>query len=604
MSFYDKIKDQVTELTNKYNYQNDGTAFGHFAIKECFNKIIDFEYDGSNFDDFIKAHIVDMSNDLGNDAVFTNQKNNEILIFQFKYSNSSLLNNDEIKKNKKFIDWLLNLSSENLSPNNKLQKIIDEEISPFLTPENIQKNNYNITFYYIDNNFDDRLMTDIKALFTNYNEKGINYCNKFYSYEEVEELYDDIEIPKNDVLLNIVEDEFFIKKSNYFDDSETPIETMITSLKVNSLKPIIEEKKELILALNVRYYKGENEINAKIKNEYSKGSRSNFWILNNGINAICENFELINKDKLRIKNFQIVNGGQTTKTLTRIVNELSDDVQLLMRLSKINDKTRISKISKDIAVASNSQNAISSRDLHSGDGIQVAIFKCLDEVGIFYDKKDGEWATVNKKKYRNPFGKSPMHLKIKNTELGISYLSFFLQMPISTKGRNKLVFSDIYYDDIFSMTKNQTEQFYKLIFSYRLSEKINKIKSENIMKFEILQNNYINDVILSLSAAYFFKDNYIKISKIAELIDNLNNLKGEDYILKEEKYCLNLNEGFEEYILKIIKALQIILDVKKEAKIEYANESWLTNDTNKWLKKDGTYKEIYQKVIKNLKQES
>ena len=137
-----------------------------------------------------------------------------------------------------------------------------------------------------------------------------------------------------------------------------------------------------------------------------------------------------------------------------------------MKLTKFKDKTQISRISMDIAVASNSQNAISARDLHSGDRIQTKIFKHLDEVGIFYDKKDGEWATVNKRKYKNPFGKSPMHLKIRNLDLGVAYLSFYLQIPISTVGRHKLVFSEIYYDKIFDMTKNEDEQFYKLVLSY------------------------------------------------------------------------------------------------------------------------------------------
>ena len=103
MDFYDKIKEQVSDLTKNQKYQNDGTAFGHFIIKECFNKIIDFEYDGNDFDQFIKDHIVDMANDLGNDAIFTNQNSNEILVFQFKYSKNKLLNTTEIKKNKKFI---------------------------------------------------------------------------------------------------------------------------------------------------------------------------------------------------------------------------------------------------------------------------------------------------------------------------------------------------------------------------------------------------------------------------------------------------------------------------------------------------------------------
>ena len=88
-----------------------------------------------------------------------------------------------------------------------------------------------------------------------------------------------------------------------------------------------------------------------------------------------------------IKNFQIVNGGQTTKTLTRIVNELPDEVQVMLRLTRIQEKTRTSKISMDIAVASNSQNAISERDLHSGDRIQNKIFNTLTQSGSFTTKR-------------------------------------------------------------------------------------------------------------------------------------------------------------------------------------------------------------------------
>jgi hypothetical protein len=601
MSFYAKIKDQVTELTGQFKYPNDGTSFGHFILRECFNKIIDFEYDGTDYDSFIKDHIVDMANDLGNDAIFTNQKNREIIVFQFKYSNGQLLNTNEIKKNKKFVDWILNISKDPLTPNGKLKKVIDEEISQILTPENISTNNYSVSFYYIDNGFEGTIKTDIKALYTNYNDKGINFQIKFYNYDELEELYDDIEIPKNEVTLKIVPNEYFVKKVNYHDTIETPVETIVTSIMANSLKPIIEEKKELILALNVRYYKGENDINSKIKTEYSKGSKSNFWILNNGINAVCEDFEIDN-GALKIKNFQIVNGGQTTKTLTRIVNDLPDDVQILMRLTKIKDKTQTSKISMDIAVASNSQNAISARDLHSGDRIQNKIFANLDAVGVFYDKKDGEWATVAKKKYRNPFGNSPMHLKIHNTDLGVAYLSFYLQVPISTVGRHKLVFSEIYYDQIFSMTTNEDDQFYKLMLSYRIAERVNRIKIEKINGYEILQNNYINDVLVALAGIYFSKDNLTKIATTEDLTEKLKEIKGQPYINSAEKYTLNLDPLFDDFILKEIGIVQNILDVKKEAKKEFTNSDWIPNDTNNWLKKDGTYREIYEKVIKKLKQ--
>ncbi len=549
MEFYDRIKEQVAELATSEEYQNDGTAFGHFIIKECFNKIIDFQYDGNDFDQFIKDHIVDMANDLGNDAIFTNQTNNEILVFQFKYSKNQLLNTNEIKKNKRFIDWLIRSTDENLSANPKLQKVINKELSQILTQQNIKDNNFYITFYYIDSDFVGNIKTDINTLRTNYRDKNVNFDIRYYNYQELEELYDDIEIPKNEVELRFVENEIFSKKLTYYHNEETELETVVTSIYANSLKPIIEEKKELILALNVRYYKGENEINSKIKKEYSKGEKSNFWILNNGINGVCQDFEINDNNTLTIKNFQIVNGGQTAKTLTRIVNDLPDNVQILLRLTKVKDKTRISKISMDIAVASNSQNAISARDLHSGDRIQNKIFEHLDRVGVFYDKKDGEWATVNKKKYRNPsymqFGKSPMHLKIRNLDLGVSYLSFYLQLPISTVGRRKLVFSDLYYDKIFDMSKNEDDQFYKLILAYRIAERVNDIKSKKYNNYEILWNNYnINDVLLSLSALYFYQDKLHKIDSIESLATELSYFIPNRQINPSERYTLTLDSDF------------------------------------------------------------
>ena len=595
MEFYDKIKEQVSELTETEKYQNDGTAFGHFIIKECFNKIIDFDYDGTDFDQYIKDHIVDMAHDLGNDAIFTNIKRHEIMIFQFKYSKSQLLNTTEIKKNKKFIDWILGINENNLTPNHKLKKIIDEELNLILTDENIQNNNYQISFYYIDNGFIGNIETDIQALYNNYRDKNIKFDLNFYNYKELEVLYDDVEIPKN-------KDEFFVKKLKYHDELETNVETVVTSIYANSLKPIIEDKKELVLALNVRYYKGVNEINSKIKKEYSKGEKSNFWLLNNGINAVCEHFEIIDEKKLKIKNFQIVNGGQTAMTLRAIINDLPDNVQILMRLTKIEDKTRVSEISMDIAVASNSQNAISARDLHSGDRIQNKIFEHLNKEGIFYDKKDGEWATVNKRQYKNPLGNSPMHLKIKNMDLGVAYLSFYLQKPISTAGRHKLVFSDEYYDIIFDMSKNEDNQFYKLILAYRISERINNIKSEKINNFEILQNNYINDVLLSLSALYFFKNDLFKFTNEEELKSNINCLNAIKYIEQNDRFVLSIPDDFDVFIVEIIKALQYLLSVMKQAK-KMTGEEWLSNDTNKWLKKDGTYRGIFEEVIKKLKEE-
>lgn len=600
MNFYEKIKDQVSTITTKYNYPNDGTAFGHFIIKECFNKIVDFNFDGQDFDDFVKIHIVDGCNDNGNDAIFVNKAQKRILVFQFKYSqNSSLLNRNEVLKNKTFIDWILRLSSDNLTPNPKLRSVIDNEISEILTDNAIQNNDYTIAFYYIDRTFPKSNITDIQALFTNYKDKGINFELKYYDYETLNELYEDIEIPKNKVELKVVHNEYFIKEYTYFDTQDTLLKTIVCSIQANSLRKLVEEQNELLFALNVRYFKGENEINSKIKQEYCKGGKSNFWILNNGINAICENFEL-SSNNICIDNLQIVNGGQTTKTLTTIINELPDEVHILMRLTKIGINGNVSKISKEIATSSNNQNAITQRDLHSGDRLQRTIFKKLDDADIFYDKKDGEWATVtNKVKYKNQLSRNPLYLRINNTDLGKSYLSFFLQIPISSKGRDKLVYSEEYYSDIFNQEVNEELQFHKLIFAYRVTEKLNQLKWDNETKFEILQSSFINDVLISLSALYFLQDNLPRLKEAKEIKEQINLKDFKEFLDPNNKYYLTLDDNFTAFMMRVIKGLEQTLNVLKMAK-ELNNQTWIPKDTGNWLKKDGTYKQIIGQVTTYL----
>ena len=183
--------------------------------------------------------------------------------------------------------------------------------------------------------------------------------------------------------------------------------------------------------------------------------------------------------------------------------------------------------------------------------------------------------------------------------MGVAYLSFYCQLPISSVGRHKLVFSDQYVEQIFNRNVSEDDQFFKLMLAYQISEKINDIKNNKQDSYEILQNNYINDVLVSLTAIYFFKGNTNKIKTIAELQEKLVEVKGQDYLIPTEKYILKEDPKFDEFILKEIEFVQNRLDVKKEAKKDN-NTEWLANDTNNWLKKDSTYKEIYEWVIKKL----
>ena len=87
-----------------------------------------------------------------------------------------------------------------------------------------------------------------------------------------------------------------------------------------------------------------------------------------------------------------------------------------------------------------------------------------------------------------------------------------------------------------------------------------------------------------------------------EMVEKLKEFKGQPYLIPEDKYRLNIDQNLEVYLIEIIKAAQYILDTKKAGKKDYTGEEWLPNETN-LVKKDGTYKEIYEKVIIKLKQE-
>jgi hypothetical protein len=145
------------------------------------------------------------------------------------------------------------------------------------------------------------------------------------------------------------------------------------------------------------------------------------------------------------------------------------------------------------------------------------------------------------------------------------------------------------------------DQISKLLLSHRISERINVIKSEKIENYEILQNNYIKDVIVALSAIYFFKDNLETISTIKDLKEKLKEFNGQPYLNPLEKYNLEINNDFNKFILIIIGAIQYKLDIKKGGKKDYEGKDWMPTDTDKWLKKDGTYQEIYGGVIEKIR---
>ena len=150
-----------------------------------------------------------------------------------------------------------------------------------------------------------------------------------------------------------------------------------------------------VLYENVRGYILKSKYNSNILNTLRK-EPSKFYYYNNGLTIVADNIsaERINSNKkwkLTIENFQVINGGQTLRTIHKFAKENIENIDKLsdasvqLRIIKVNDDDLKSRISE----YTNSQNAISIEDLKSMRKEQIDLEDYLAENGILYIRKSG-----------------------------------------------------------------------------------------------------------------------------------------------------------------------------------------------------------------------
>lgn len=149
---------------------------------------------------------------------------------------------------------------------------------------------------------------------------------------------------------------------------------------------------------NVRGLIMRSTFNDKIL-ETLKEEPERFFMYNNGLTITANDIEADNtnankKMKIVIKDFQVVNGGQTLRTLHRFNQQDKDNItnylsncELLIRVFKT---TTENKVRNRIAEYTNSQNAISKIDLKSLSSEQIQIEQFLEQHSIIYARKIGD----------------------------------------------------------------------------------------------------------------------------------------------------------------------------------------------------------------------
>lgn len=168
---------------------------------------------------------------------------------------------------------------------------------------------------------------------------------------------------------------------------------MIGRVSVTEIFRLMEEHGDGLLEKNIRRYLGRNAINEQISRTLlDPDKRQNFFFYNNGITMICDKFKyngLQEKNwNVILEDLQIINGGQTCKTIFQTLqeNETIDFSQtyILVRIYEVADDETVIN---DITFATNSQNPVDLRDLKSNDVIQKLLEKSAADLGYTYKRK-------------------------------------------------------------------------------------------------------------------------------------------------------------------------------------------------------------------------
>lgn len=179
------------------------------------------------------------------------------------------------------------------------------------------------------------------------------------------------------------------------------------------------------------------------------GAPENFWYLNNGIIIVCEDYEL-DGDRLELKSFSIINGGQTTHNIGELQEDALDGrlmvpCKVIKMKPGMKENERLDFIA-EISEASNTQKPIKAIDAVANRREQRKLKQWLaakKDCSIFYQAKRGE--TFDKRAFPEPWQ------KLESGVFAQTMLSFFYQYPGTARNRKAFLFSDdALYRQLFS----------------------------------------------------------------------------------------------------------------------------------------------------------
>ena len=378
-------------------------------------------------------------------------------------------------------------------------------------------------------------------------------------------------------------------------------EAIVVSVSAFCIKELYGTHGLNLLARNLRYHVAGSAVDRGIKDTI-KNDPDMFWFKNNGLTVICDDFDLSGKE-VKLKNFSIVNGGQTTYNLfkSKDLNRESD-FYLPCKIIRVrgNDEDEKNNFALEIAKATNSQKAIKPVDLKANSPEQVRFANTMRSNGIFYQTKRGE---VVPREYKEDY------LNTDLSEVGKLCLSSIFQLPATSRNKPSSLYSPEYYEPIFNGNQDKIAKIVKelLYIDYYF-------KNEFLKRFDDVEKNNpnVNELIpfahnartVCIAFASFasrYRSGNIDTSKLSTIFNNIGEGSYSKYYYDIFKNLDNVNTLFSTELFndkdKLDKLLYELFDaIIKSGRKCYSYDRRHDNSLNEtnYLKKDNNYYSILQ----------
>lgn len=433
------IKDELRQIRKKYPHLKEDEAF---VLWFLIAYLLDDEEQA-------KKCLTGGSGDKNIDAIYIDEKAKQVNIIQGKFRQED----KKLEKRNDVIQFtdLCNLPWKRKNEIEAYFKGLDQLVAEKLEEsiKKVRNNNYEIRLYYVTTG---KVSDGVKEEAQQYVLRSNGKSNiEIIDHDKVlicfKNYINDITPHIPTLKLKIVPDGAIANEGvirRY--DPEKKIESWIFTVSGQDIGEMYLKVGRKLFARNIRGYLGDTDINDAMQ-ETIKNEPNNFWYYNNGITIVCDEARRemqSGEDVLIIEGAQVINGQQTTRTLSK--EKGSSDTNVLVKVIKIprnpNDDMEYDQLVNSIVRATNWQNYISPSDLVSNDFIQVYLEKEFRKRGYQYIRK-----RMSKSEAKREISNVTLK-QIKKDELAQAVAACLFDPALLRKGKENL-FEDPYYKIIF-----------------------------------------------------------------------------------------------------------------------------------------------------------